>query len=195
MNLSEENDREELLETKNNSSLPGSEQAREQEDAEPICRYCYEIASPGKLLYHPCWCSGSIKYVHKDCLVQWIISSGKPKCTTCRHKFSFVKGKVSFSTVMLFRRKLTRCNIIYCMVCYTVYSLEMPESIGIRHVVSEILSRISSFIEIFIPDTHALEFFLCILVIPALIIGRLRADFHDASTFTILNFLLNFMSL
>lgn len=64
------------------------------ESVEQECRYCLEPASTGRLLYHPCRCSGSIRYVHKDCLVQAIIFSKQSKCTTCRQKFSFVKGYV-----------------------------------------------------------------------------------------------------
>jgi E3 ubiquitin-protein ligase MARCH6 len=31
-------------------------------------------------LYYPCACSGSIKYVHQDCLVQWLNHSKARQC-------------------------------------------------------------------------------------------------------------------
>jgi len=40
-------------------------------------------------LYHPCLCTGSIKYIHQDCLLQWLKYSKKDVCELCNHKFSF----------------------------------------------------------------------------------------------------------
>ena len=60
----------------------------------PYCRVCHEgdtsnssigdaAVSLGPL-YHPCKCDGSIKYVHQECLIQWLKISKKfqtnPKC-------------------------------------------------------------------------------------------------------------------
>lgn len=87
-------------------------------NVEQECRYCYEPASTGRLLYHPCRCSGSIRYVHKDCLVQAIISSKQSKCTTCRHKFSFVKGEV-----MIYCLKLG-LHIIATVNCFFFFATQ-----------------------------------------------------------------------
>lgn len=52
-----------------------------------ICRVC-RISDGGKL-YHPCLCTGSIKFVHQECLLQWLKYSKKDVCELCNHKFSF----------------------------------------------------------------------------------------------------------
>lgn len=40
-------------------------------------------------LYHPCLCTGTIKYVHQKCLEQWLKYSKKEVCELCNHRFSF----------------------------------------------------------------------------------------------------------
>lgn len=69
----------------------------------PYCRVCHEgdtsnssigdaAVSLGPL-YHPCKCDGSIKYVHQECLIQWLKISKKfqtnPKCELCGELFHF----------------------------------------------------------------------------------------------------------
>lgn len=40
-------------------------------------------------LFFPCICTGSIKYIHQECLTQWMKYSRKEFCELCGHKFSF----------------------------------------------------------------------------------------------------------
>lgn len=40
-------------------------------------------------LFFPCICTGSIKYIHQECLTQWMRYSRKEFCELCGHKFSF----------------------------------------------------------------------------------------------------------
>lgn len=55
----------------------------------PICRVCRCEATTEQPLFHPCLCSGSIKYIHQECLVQWLTHSHKSHCELCGHAFSF----------------------------------------------------------------------------------------------------------
>jgi RING-variant domain len=51
-----------------------------------VCRICFE--SDGEL-FHPCKCSGTIKYVHTDCVLKWLdlrIEEGC-KCELCKEPF------------------------------------------------------------------------------------------------------------
>lgn len=59
----------------------------------PCCRVCHGESEPDNQLFFPCKCSGSIKYVHQECLVQWLKVSGKenPKCELCGEAFHFQK--------------------------------------------------------------------------------------------------------
>ena len=40
-------------------------------------------------LFFPCKCSGSIKYVHQDCLQTWMKHSKITSCELCKHPFDF----------------------------------------------------------------------------------------------------------
>jgi len=53
------------------------------------CRICRGDAAPGRPLFHPCKCSGSIKYTHEDCLIKWLAESGSSQCELCHHPFRF----------------------------------------------------------------------------------------------------------
>ncbi|CAB3989401.1 E3 ubiquitin- ligase MARCH6 isoform X1 [Paramuricea clavata] len=56
---------------------------------EDICRVCRAEGTKEKPLYHPCICTGSIKYIHQECLVQWLKHSKKEYCELCTHRFTF----------------------------------------------------------------------------------------------------------
>eukprot|EP00826_Nyctotherus_ovalis_P040871 TRINITY_DN4061_c0_g1_i1.p1 TRINITY_DN4061_c0_g1~~TRINITY_DN4061_c0_g1_i1.p1 ORF type:complete len:423 (-),score=67.53 TRINITY_DN4061_c0_g1_i1:95-1363(-) len=69
----------------------------------PICRICFEGSSTedNPLMESPCKCKGSIKLVHKDCLIHWLRSKMKtrvtaiaqtyywkrPRCDVCREYY------------------------------------------------------------------------------------------------------------
>lgn len=48
-----------------------------------------ELQEPGRRLFTPCKCSGSIRFTHSDCLEQWLEHSGKAYCELCGHQFEF----------------------------------------------------------------------------------------------------------
>ncbi|KAM6948500.1 E3 ubiquitin-protein ligase MARCHF6-like [Aplochiton taeniatus] len=54
-----------------------------------ICRVCRSEGAPDKPLYHPCVCTGSIKFIHQECLLQWLKHSRKEYCELCKHRFAF----------------------------------------------------------------------------------------------------------
>ncbi|XP_078098357.1 E3 ubiquitin-protein ligase MARCHF6 isoform X2 [Mustelus asterias] len=56
---------------------------------EDICRVCRSEGTADKPLYHPCVCTGSIKFIHQECLVQWLKHSRKEYCELCKHRFAF----------------------------------------------------------------------------------------------------------
>ncbi|GMR52789.1 hypothetical protein PMAYCL1PPCAC_22984, partial [Pristionchus mayeri] len=67
---------------------PLSEKHHEGEDDGDtlMCRVCRGDEGD---LYYPCLCTGSIKYVHQECLVEWLKYSKKEVCELCNHKYSF----------------------------------------------------------------------------------------------------------
>ncbi|KAJ4925101.1 hypothetical protein JOQ06_017838 [Pogonophryne albipinna] len=70
---------------------PGRNLANIMDTAEEadICRVCRSEGTPDKPLYHPCVCTGSIKFIHQECLVQWLKHSRKEYCELCKHRFAF----------------------------------------------------------------------------------------------------------
>ncbi|XP_047224074.1 E3 ubiquitin-protein ligase MARCHF6-like isoform X2 [Girardinichthys multiradiatus] len=56
---------------------------------EDICRVCRSEGTQEKPLYHPCVCTGSIKFIHQECLLQWLKHSRKEYCELCKHRFAF----------------------------------------------------------------------------------------------------------
>jgi len=73
----------------------------------PTCRICRSEAEPGAPLYHPCKCTGSIRYCHQDwyvvppptlaacspisSLIEWLQHSRKKYCELCKYPFVFHK--------------------------------------------------------------------------------------------------------
>ena len=58
------------------------------------CRICLEKDEIGNMIY-PCRCSGTSKWVHKECLNQWrTLSDNRDafyKCFECNHRYKYFK--------------------------------------------------------------------------------------------------------
>ncbi|KAI0085732.1 hypothetical protein BDY19DRAFT_964078 [Irpex rosettiformis] len=61
-----------------------------QEDQD-TCRICSGPAEPDQPLFYPCKCSGTIRYIHQECLTTWLAHSKKKTCDVCKHPYSFQK--------------------------------------------------------------------------------------------------------
>ncbi|XP_022251567.1 E3 ubiquitin-protein ligase MARCH6-like [Limulus polyphemus] len=81
-----------------------------------ICRVCRSEGSLEKPLFHPCICTGSIKYIHQECLVQWLKYSRKEFCELCNHRFSFMP----------------------------IYSPDMPQRLPVKDIFSGLLTSLGT---------------------------------------------------
>ncbi|CAO2813944.1 unnamed protein product [Amaranthus hypochondriacus] len=61
----------------------------DDDEEEDVCRICRNSGDADNPLRYPCACSGSIKFVHQDCLLQWLSHSNARQCEVCKHAFSF----------------------------------------------------------------------------------------------------------
>ncbi|MEW5316625.1 MAG: hypothetical protein WDW38_007985 [Sanguina aurantia] len=61
----------------------------DSDDEGDICRICRLGNEQEDPLFYPCRCSGSIKYVHKDCLSSWLQHSKRTHCEVCKHQYAF----------------------------------------------------------------------------------------------------------
>ncbi|KAM6591340.1 hypothetical protein CsatA_013945 [Cannabis sativa] len=53
------------------------------------CRICRSPGEPDNPLRYPCACRGTIKYVHQDCLLQWLNRRKISHCEVCKHEYSY----------------------------------------------------------------------------------------------------------
>lgn len=72
------------------SKVSPTQDATSQSDPD-TCRICRGDGSAEEPLFYPCKCSGSIKYVHQDCLMEWLSHSQKKHCELCKTPFRFTK--------------------------------------------------------------------------------------------------------
>jgi len=97
-----------------------------------MCKICHCGGEPGNnvSLIAPCYCSGSLKYVHQECLQRWIKSSDIKRCELCKYPFA-MQAKVKpfcqwekLDMTALERRKLF-CSVTFHVVAITcvVWSL------------------------------------------------------------------------
>ncbi|KAG7444454.1 uncharacterized protein BT62DRAFT_952269 [Guyanagaster necrorhizus] len=63
----------------------------QEAEEQDTCRICSAPAEPDQPLFHPCKCSGTIRYIHQDCLTTWLSHSKKKTCDVCKHSYSFTK--------------------------------------------------------------------------------------------------------
>jgi E3 ubiquitin-protein ligase MARCH6 len=61
------------------------------EEEQNYCRICRGEGTIAQPLYYPCKCSGSIKFVHQECLMEWLSHSQKKYCELCKTSFRFTK--------------------------------------------------------------------------------------------------------
>ncbi|OIW10194.1 hypothetical protein TanjilG_27945 [Lupinus angustifolius] len=77
--------------TASSSKAPPPSAVKYDDDDEEgdVCRICRNPGEADNPLRYPCACSGSIKFVHQDCLLQWLNHSNARQCEVCKHPFSF----------------------------------------------------------------------------------------------------------
>jgi len=93
----------------------GSGSSQASQNSGDICRICHCESDPQNPLLTPCYCSGSLKYVHQACLQQWLTASETNSCELC--KFPFIMhtkikpfNEVGSSHMWHF---LIECQLIY----------------------------------------------------------------------------------
>lgn len=104
------------------------------QDAQPaICRICRGEGTAEEPLFYPCKCSGSIKYVHQDCLMEWLSHSQKKYCELCKTSFRFTK----------------------------LYAPDMPQSLPVHVVVGHMAKYLFRNVLVWLRAGMALSVWLC----------------------------------
>src|SRR3990167_334252 len=88
------------------------------ENTQTICRICREVGSSDELL-SPCSCKGTIRFVHRDCLLIWIQYRlqnrlATEKCELCGSAFKLrwkTKPLTSWSAPAITFEEKTKLNV------------------------------------------------------------------------------------
>ena len=65
------------------------------DDEAPECKICFVESSVGNRLISPCNCSGTLKYIHKTCLMTWMDTWNKDRmnCDLCGKRMRYAELK------------------------------------------------------------------------------------------------------
>ncbi|KZT21187.1 hypothetical protein NEOLEDRAFT_792953 [Neolentinus lepideus HHB14362 ss-1] len=92
------------------------------QEEQDTCRICSAPAEPDQPLFHPCKCSGTIRYIHQDCLTTWLTHSKKKTCDVCKYPYSFEKVYAldmpnRLPPLLLLRRLAQQCfwGALFCV--------------------------------------------------------------------------------
>lgn len=111
-----------------------------------ICRVCRSEGVADRPLFHPCICTGSIKWIHQECLVQWMRYSRKEYCELCGHRFSFTP----------------------------IYSPDMPRRLPLKDLAAGLLSSIATAVKYWFHYTLVATAWLGVVPLTACRIYRYR---------------------
>ena len=100
---------------------------------EVICRICHET-SPSHHMLSPCACSGTIRYVHNECLLEWLRHahgsslSNALECRVCRQPFSVTVPGICSYLSMIIRETWARrgANISDSLTEFGVHLVREP---------------------------------------------------------------------
>lgn len=81
----------------------GSASSQASQSSGDICRICHCESDPQNPLLTPCYCSGSLKYVHQACLQQWLTASETNSCELCKFPFIMHTKIKPFNEVSIIR--------------------------------------------------------------------------------------------
>ena len=89
-----------------------------------LCRICLEEDTIDNLI-NPCKCSGTSKYVHKQCLNEWrmmsINSDNYKRCELCHYFYKTKENCQDYTKIIKFCRFTTKYpTIFYVMYCFII---------------------------------------------------------------------------
>jgi hypothetical protein len=115
-----------------------------KEEEEQECRICREEGEADHPLLHPCACSGSIKWCHEACLLDWLKASGRKNvCETCGRSLTFnplylanapeVLSPFEFTWLFLVRvlRRIPVVARVVCVCATWLYFLPVFSSVAL----------------------------------------------------------------
>lgn len=107
-----------------------SEAAETVPQSERICKICHSACNEASPYAHPCKCKGSLKFIHVECLNEWLKLTKTKKCDICNYPFKFEKKfkigtpkNVPFYYILLFALKAVFHGVVN-VLCFLYSSLK-----------------------------------------------------------------------
>ena len=100
---SEEDNQNEEQETSVQESEETSSIDSQESVSSASCRFCMEASEETSKLISPCDCTGSLEFVHFDCIKNWIELSNNDFCPTCQTPYVglvMTSSRISISTFL-----------------------------------------------------------------------------------------------
>ncbi|OMJ75250.1 hypothetical protein SteCoe_25647 [Stentor coeruleus] len=125
------------------------------ESMEKICRICLDKSE--EKFISPCLCKGTSKYIHEECLKQWLRQKSEKilgsQCEVCHHSYSI---KINHSIHLKFLYSNTLCAIIFLLslallivTSLVLFPLLYPKLFPYSTTIRAILMIVSLFLLIF----------------------------------------------
>lgn len=125
------------------------------ESTEKICRICLDKCE--EKFISPCLCKGTSKYIHEECLKQWLRQKSEKiigsQCEVCHHTYSI---KIHHSIHLKFLYSNTICAIIFSLslalllvISLVLFPFLYPRLFPYSTTIRAILMIVSLFLLIF----------------------------------------------
>ena len=116
-----------VLNNSNNSNTDSNAKDIDEDEDEDVCRLCFEPEDKNSkdcnlLFLNPCKCIGSMKWIHKSCLLKSIKLLKSDICTICKYQY-----------------KTKECDYSNCFKIITQYKEKISSIITFSILVSSIL--------------------------------------------------------
>ncbi|CAF0977562.1 unnamed protein product [Rotaria sordida] len=113
-----------LIPIKTTSKTSLSSTSSKTSDYPDICRICHCEGTTDEPLISPCYCLGTMQYLHQSCLQHWIKSAGVKSCELCKFEFimhSEIKPfkqwqKLDMNVV---ERRKVMCSVAFNLIAVT----------------------------------------------------------------------------
>ena len=102
-------------------AVPAEEERPVQEAVpaeEEVCKFCLEGDENEKLIT-PCKCNGSVKYIHKSCLLKWFDTGKKKNCPICKYDIKY-KENIINKTYKYFYDNRKLLTILVYILCFVI---------------------------------------------------------------------------
>lgn len=116
--------KEPLIPAKTNSKHSLSSTSSKTSDFHDICRICHCEGTLDEPLISPCYCLGTMQYLHQACLQRWIKSSGVRSCELCKFEFIMHSEIKPFNQwqkldMNIMERRKVMCSVGFNLIAVT----------------------------------------------------------------------------